>query len=155
MNAGAKIATHDILYFLHADSYPPKNFDQLIESSINGNTIAGCFYMGFDSKHPVLRTSGWFTRFNNNWCRVVTNRYLLKRKRLIKLVDSMKSTPFLKTTKSFQEYDQLEILLLCNEIDYLRPKIRSAWGFPIAANSCMRAYGLSFGVLSTIAIEFL
>ena len=69
MNAGAKIAAHDILYFLHADSYPPKNFDQLIESSINGNTIAGCFYMGFDSKHPVLRTSGWFTRFNNNWCR--------------------------------------------------------------------------------------
>ena len=59
MNAGAKIAVRDILYFLHVDSYPPKNFDQLIESSINGNTIAG--YMGFDSKHPVLRTSGWFT----------------------------------------------------------------------------------------------
>jgi len=30
MNAGAQVATADILYFLHADSYPPKNFDTLI-----------------------------------------------------------------------------------------------------------------------------
>ena len=28
MNFGAKNAKGNILYFLHADSFPPKNFDQ-------------------------------------------------------------------------------------------------------------------------------
>ena len=30
MNLGAQHAKVDILYFLHADSFPPKNFDKLI-----------------------------------------------------------------------------------------------------------------------------
>ena len=30
MNAGAKIATGTILYFLHADSFPPNRYDALI-----------------------------------------------------------------------------------------------------------------------------
>lgn len=69
MNAGARHASNQVLYFLHADSYPPMDFDNLIMDSLQGDTIAGCFYMAFDSRHPVLRTSGWLTRFNNNWCR--------------------------------------------------------------------------------------
>src|SRR5687767_1233272 len=34
MNVGAKEATGDILYFLHADSWPPENFIDLIVDSI-------------------------------------------------------------------------------------------------------------------------
>ena len=34
MNAGARIATGDVFYFLHADSYPPKGFDRDILQSI-------------------------------------------------------------------------------------------------------------------------
>jgi len=69
MNTGARNASNQVLYFLHADSYPPLNFDNLIMDGLQGNTVAGCFYMAFDSRHPILRTSGWFTRFNSNWCR--------------------------------------------------------------------------------------
>ena len=69
MNTGAWHASNQVLYFLHADSYPPLNFDNLLMDSLQGNTVAGCFYMAFDSRHPVLRTSGWLTRFNSNWCR--------------------------------------------------------------------------------------
>ena len=38
MNTGAKQATGSILYFLHADSLPPKEFDELIINEVaNGN----------------------------------------------------------------------------------------------------------------------
>ncbi len=69
MNAGAEIASGTILYFLHCDSFPPKNFDvAILEKVIKGNT-AGCFRMKFDYSHPVLLVSQWFTRINHISCR--------------------------------------------------------------------------------------
>ena len=51
MNAGANHSKSTILYFLHADSYPPKGFDTLIISEIEKQQLAGCFKMRFDSNH--------------------------------------------------------------------------------------------------------
>jgi len=42
MNLGAKHAHGDILYFLHADSYPPKNFDRLIIEQVLKDTWKSC-----------------------------------------------------------------------------------------------------------------
>jgi rSAM/selenodomain-associated transferase 2 len=64
MNTGAKAATGKILYFLHADSFPPNCFDELIVSEINKGKAAGCFRMRFDTNHPLLKFSQWFTQFN-------------------------------------------------------------------------------------------
>ncbi|GAA4238632.1 TIGR04283 family arsenosugar biosynthesis glycosyltransferase [Postechiella marina] len=64
MNAGARIAKGSILYFLHADSYPPKGFDKLIVNQVNKNNLAGCFKMKFDSNHIWLKLAGWFTQFS-------------------------------------------------------------------------------------------
>ncbi|MFT5437767.1 MAG: rSAM/selenodomain-associated transferase 2 [Ulvibacter sp.] len=64
MNTGARSATGTILYFLHADSFPPNNFDESIISEIQRGEIAGCFRMRFDNNHPLLKFSQWFTRFN-------------------------------------------------------------------------------------------
>lgn len=69
MNTGTEKATGEILYFLHADSYPPKNYDQFIINEAKNGFIAGCFRMKFDSNHPVLKFSQWFTRFNYKSCR--------------------------------------------------------------------------------------
>jgi len=69
MNAGAKIAKGDILYFLHADSFPPLGFDQLIISEIQKQHLAGCFKMQFDHKHWWLQFAGWLTKFNSKACR--------------------------------------------------------------------------------------
>ncbi|WPR71414.1 TIGR04283 family arsenosugar biosynthesis glycosyltransferase [Flavobacterium sp. NG2] len=69
MNAGAKRATGTILYFLHCDSFPPQDFDLLIEKEINKGNQAGCFRMKFDLKHPLLSICQWFTRFNHKSCR--------------------------------------------------------------------------------------
>ncbi len=64
MNEGANHASTEILYFLHADSIPPKNFDKYIISEVNKGNPAGCFRMKFDSGHWWLKITGWFTRFN-------------------------------------------------------------------------------------------
>ncbi|MEZ4779731.1 MAG: TIGR04283 family arsenosugar biosynthesis glycosyltransferase [Flavobacteriaceae bacterium] len=69
MNVGAKNAEGEILYFLHADTLLPPNFDSQIMSHIKKGSIAGCFRMKFDSHHPILKISQWFTRFNLKSCR--------------------------------------------------------------------------------------
>ena len=51
MNVGAKNTIGNILYFLHADSFPPKHFDELIITEIKKGNLAGCFKMKFDSNN--------------------------------------------------------------------------------------------------------
>lgn len=69
MNAGARVANGSILYFLHADSLPPPGFDEMIATKVQAGNDAGCFRMKFDSDHPVLKFSQWFTKFNLKMCR--------------------------------------------------------------------------------------
>ncbi|MFB9051515.1 TIGR04283 family arsenosugar biosynthesis glycosyltransferase [Formosa undariae] len=64
MNTGAKLTKGTILYFLHADSYPPKNFDTYILETISNKSEAGCFKMAFNSSHWWLRLAGWLTQFS-------------------------------------------------------------------------------------------
>lgn len=69
MNFGAKKAKGEVLYFLHIDSFPPQNFDELIMDSIKNGHEAGCFKMKFRSNHPWLKFVGWLTKFNSRSCR--------------------------------------------------------------------------------------
>lgn len=69
MNLGAQKATGNILYFLHADSFPPKNYDKLILNEIIKGNIAGCFKMKFNCTHWWLQLAGWLTQFKWRACR--------------------------------------------------------------------------------------
>ncbi|RAJ15101.1 TIGR04283 family arsenosugar biosynthesis glycosyltransferase [Olleya aquimaris] len=69
MNLGAKMAKGDILYFLHADSFPPTHYDQLILNEITKGNNAGCFRLQFDSNHWWLRLASWLTQFSWRACR--------------------------------------------------------------------------------------
>jgi len=69
MNTGARLATGDILYFLHADTFPPNAYDQLIIAQVAAGNPAGCFKMRFDSNHWWLRLAGWLTQFKWRPCR--------------------------------------------------------------------------------------
>jgi rSAM/selenodomain-associated transferase 2 len=66
MNAAAKTATGKILYFVHADSIPPKEFAEEIVKACKGEISGGCFRLRFDIPHWFLRLNAWFTRFNWN-----------------------------------------------------------------------------------------
>lgn len=69
MNAGAAIAKAPVLYFLHADSYPPYHFDSLILKEISRGNNSGCFRMKFDHDHWWLVFMGHLTRINHRFCR--------------------------------------------------------------------------------------
>ena len=66
MNEGAALANNNILFFLHADSWPPVGFSSLITEAKNNGYAAGCFRLQFDYNHWFLKLNAWFTRFNIN-----------------------------------------------------------------------------------------
>ena len=69
MNLGNQKATGTILYFLHADSFPPNGFDQLIINEVKKGNLAGCFKMKFNHHHWWLRLASWLTKFKWRACR--------------------------------------------------------------------------------------
>ena len=69
MNKGAQMANGEVFYFLHADSFPPKNFDRYILSEVKNGNSAGCFRMKFDNDHWWLKLAGWLTQFHWRACR--------------------------------------------------------------------------------------
>ena len=64
MNVGAAHANYEILYFLHADTYPPTSFYDDILGAIDKGFKSGCYRLAFDNKHPILTFYAWFTRFD-------------------------------------------------------------------------------------------
>ena len=62
MNFGAQQAKGDILYFLHADTYPPISFEEDIRSTLAEDYDFGIFSYKFDSDHPLLKMNAKFTK---------------------------------------------------------------------------------------------
>ena len=62
LNYGASRATGDILYFLHADSYPPPGFVADLRRARQQGYGSGCYRLAFDHGHWFLRFSAWCTR---------------------------------------------------------------------------------------------
>ncbi|ADV48266.1 glycosyl transferase family 2 [Cellulophaga algicola DSM 14237] len=69
LNTGAKFAKGSILYFLHADTFPPKNFDKLIINEVQKGNNVGSFQLKFDTNSTFLNFFGWLTRINLSICR--------------------------------------------------------------------------------------
>ncbi|SHG48961.1 TIGR04283 family arsenosugar biosynthesis glycosyltransferase [Flagellimonas flava] len=79
LNFGAKHATGDILYFLHADTLTPKNFDLQILKAVQDGFETGCFRMEFDTKNPILRFFAYLSRLNYTLCRGGDQSLFIKR----------------------------------------------------------------------------
>lgn len=69
MNAGAKVAISPILYFLHSDTLPPKNYAVCITQAIRSGADYGCFTLQFDDEDPILKILAHFTRLKMKWVR--------------------------------------------------------------------------------------
>ena len=54
MNAGARMATGEILHFIHADSFPPANFTSDLIDKINEGADYGCFRSLFQTTNKFL-----------------------------------------------------------------------------------------------------
>lgn len=69
MNEGARVATGNVLYFIHADTLPPKSFYTDIEAAIQQGYGFGCYRLRFKSSRILLKVNSWCTRFNRIWLR--------------------------------------------------------------------------------------
>ena len=68
MNFGAAAAVGDVLYFVHADSFPPVTFASDILNAINKGYDLGRYRSSFDSKSWLLKLNAWLTRFDFFMC---------------------------------------------------------------------------------------
>lgn len=64
MNFGAGIANGDILYFLHADTFPPASYAIDIIEAVKTGYSFGRYRTKFDSNKKILWLNAWFTRFD-------------------------------------------------------------------------------------------
>jgi uncharacterized protein len=69
MNAGAAIATGEILLFLHADTCLPENFVALVEQTLS-QAIAGAFELKIDAELPGLRWVEWGVKWRSRLFRL-------------------------------------------------------------------------------------
>ncbi|MEQ9309452.1 MAG: TIGR04283 family arsenosugar biosynthesis glycosyltransferase [Balneolaceae bacterium] len=79
MNFGASVANGEILYFLHADSYPPATFTKDIEESLSRGYSSGCYRLVFDDPHPLLQFYSWFTKFDLDYFRFGDQSLFIKK----------------------------------------------------------------------------
>lgn len=91
MNTGAKMANGDILYFLHADTFPPKHFDLHIRNAVLKNWQAGCFRMQFTPSNIFLDFFAFLARFNLPICRG-GDQSLFVTKNLFKTINGFNNT---------------------------------------------------------------
>ena len=64
MNCGAKFATGDVLYFVHADTRVPVTFVSDIQQAIREGYEAGCYRFRFDSDRVILKLNSYLTLLN-------------------------------------------------------------------------------------------
>ncbi len=69
MNAGARVASGDILYFIHADVRIHPDYTQDIRQALAEGFTLGCYRYQFDSPRLVLRINTFFQRFDRIWSR--------------------------------------------------------------------------------------
>lgn len=64
MNYGAGMAKGDVLYFIHADCFPPAGFVEDIQQAIKTGYNLGRYRTKFDSDKSILKINAWFTFFD-------------------------------------------------------------------------------------------
>ncbi|MCY7421768.1 MAG: TIGR04283 family arsenosugar biosynthesis glycosyltransferase [Chitinophagaceae bacterium] len=68
MNYGAAQASGDMLYFIHADTLPPKSYVTDIYNALVQGYQSGRYRTRFDSSHFLLKLNAFFTRFDWHIC---------------------------------------------------------------------------------------
>lgn len=64
MNYGASLSVGEILYFVHADTFPPSSFAEDIIQAVKKRFDLGRYRTKFDSRKWYLKVNAWFTRFD-------------------------------------------------------------------------------------------
>jgi len=79
MNAGARAARGEVLYFVHADTLPPESFAADIGASLVSGYAMGCYRYRFDSPRFLLKINAFFNRFHWLWCQGGDKTFFINR----------------------------------------------------------------------------
>ena len=79
MNAGARAAQAEVLYFIHADTLPPTSFVADIRDSMASGYVMGCYRYRFDSPRFLLKINAFFNRFHWLWCQGGDKTFFIQR----------------------------------------------------------------------------
>jgi glycosyltransferase involved in cell wall biosynthesis len=69
LNKGAKKATGDVLFFMHADNTPPKTFIADITTAVNQGYEAGSFYLKYKEANWLLNHTYKLSTINKSFIR--------------------------------------------------------------------------------------
>ena len=72
MNAGANVATGDVLIFLHADTFLPKNALNRIATNIDDREQWGRFDIELKGRHPMLKVVASFMNWRSRLTGIAT-----------------------------------------------------------------------------------
>jgi hypothetical protein len=64
-----KHSNGDVLYFVHADTRPPRTFPKVIAEAIKADYDHGSFRTRFASGSLILKVNAWCTRFDKPFFR--------------------------------------------------------------------------------------
>lgn len=70
LDAGARAASGEVLFFLHADSRPPDDAPERIAEAAARGIPAGCFRLAFRDPTPALRLVAWGANLRARWLRL-------------------------------------------------------------------------------------
>ncbi len=103
MNEAAQLdqADFDAVYFIHADTRPPKGFYKDIKQAIEEGYPVGCYRFKFDMWHPLLWINAYCTRFNGLACRGGDQSLYLA-------MDTFRDLDGFRDMKIMEDYDIIE-----------------------------------------------
>ncbi len=81
MNLGARQARFEMLYFVHADTWPPATFATDILETIGSGIDMGCYRYRFDSPGLMLRFNAFFNRYKWLWCQGGDKTFFIPKER--------------------------------------------------------------------------
>lgn len=136
MNAGAKRAEGDVLIFLHADTFLPKEGLNDLTQAITQHQQWGRFDVKLSGSHPMLKVVAWFMNYRSRLTKIATgDQVIFVTKQLFESVGQYPVIPL------------MEDIALCKKLKLISPPI------------CLSANVLSsgrrweqFGVIKTILL---
>jgi rSAM/selenodomain-associated transferase 2 len=138
MNAGAAIASGEILLFLHADTRLPQGYSQMIGDTLaRPQTIAGAFELKIEGQRRSLRWVEKMVKWRSHFCSLPYGDQAL----------------FLKAT-TFQELGKFPTLPIMEDFEFIR-KLRKVGRICIVPHAVLTSgrRWQKLGVLKTTAIN--
>lgn len=98
MNAGASVASGDVLLFVHADTLLPAGFDAAIVGVLaNGEYVGGRFDVSLVPSSPLLYVTQGLINLRSRWTRIATgDQAIFVRRRVFEEVGGFPAIPLME-----------------------------------------------------------